>query len=68
MRLKKPSAAKPPDETVFLIDRSLGVEPIRTELINAGLVVEIHDDHFVRDEADRVWLKAVGEWGWVVLT
>jgi predicted nuclease of predicted toxin-antitoxin system len=66
--LKKPSAAKPPDETVFFIDRSLGAEPIRTELINAGLVVEIHDDHFVRDEEDRVWLKAVGEWGWVVLT
>jgi predicted nuclease of predicted toxin-antitoxin system len=33
-----------------------------------GLVVEIHDDHFARDEEDRVWLKAVGERGWVVLT
>lgn len=68
MRSKKPSAAKPPDGTVFFIDRSLGVEPIRTELINSGLVVEIHDDHFARDEEDRVWLKAVGERGWVVLT
>jgi hypothetical protein len=65
---KKPSDAKPPDGTVFFIDRSLGVEPIRTELINCGLVVEIHDDHFARDEEDRVWLKAVGERGWVVLT
>jgi predicted nuclease of predicted toxin-antitoxin system len=44
------------------------VEPIRTELINAGLVVEIHDDHFARDEEDRVWLQKVGERGWVVLT
>ena len=68
MRSKKPSAAKPPEETVFFIDRSLGVEPIRTELINAGLTVEIHDDHFPRDEEDRVWLKAVGELGWVILT
>lgn len=68
MRSKKQSVAKPPDGTVFFIDRSLGVEPIRTELIKTGLVVEIHDDHFARDEEDRVWLRTVGEWGWVVLT
>jgi hypothetical protein len=65
---KKQSAAKPPDGTVFFIDRSLGTEPIRTELVNTGLVVEIHDDHFARDEEDRVWLRTVGERGWVVLT
>ena len=68
MRSKKPSAVKPPDETVFFIDRSLGIEPLRTELIKTGLVVEIHDDHFARDAEDRVWLQAVGERGWVVLT
>jgi PIN like domain len=66
--LKKQSVAKPPDGTVLFIDRSLGVEPIRTALATAGLVVEIHEDHFARDEDDRVWLKAVGERGWVVLT
>jgi predicted nuclease of predicted toxin-antitoxin system len=65
---KKQSAAKPPDETVFFIDRSLGIEPIRTELLSAGLTVEIHDDHFARDDEDRVWLRTVGERGWVVLT
>jgi len=65
---KKPFAAKPPDETVFFIDRSLGVDPIRTELIKVGLAVEIHDDHFARDEEDRVWLRVVGERGWIVLT
>lgn len=68
MPSKKPSAAKPPDETVFFIDRSLGVDPVRAELINAGLIVEIHDDHFARDEEDRIWLRIVGERGWVVLT
>jgi predicted nuclease of predicted toxin-antitoxin system len=47
----------------------LGIDdPLRTELINAGLSVEIHDDHFARDEEDRVWLAAVGSRGWVVLT
>ncbi|MCC6367518.1 MAG: hypothetical protein IT165_28690 [Bryobacterales bacterium] len=68
MPSKKQSAAKPPDETIFFIDRSLGIEPIRTELLSAGLAVEIHDDHFARDEEDRVRLRTVGERGWVVLT
>ncbi len=68
MRSKKPSAAKPPDGTVFFIDRSLGVEPVRTELVKSGLKVEIHDEHFARDEEDRIWLRTVGERGWVVLT
>lgn len=68
MRSKKPSVAKPPDGTIFFIDRSLGVEPIRTELRNAGLQVEIHDDHFARDAEDRDWLRVVGARGWVVLT
>jgi hypothetical protein len=65
---KKQSAAKPPDGTIFFIDRSLGIEPIRSELVKIGLVVEIHDRHFARDEEDRVWLRIVGERGWVVLT
>lgn len=68
MPSKKLSAAKPPDGTVFFLDRSLGVDPLRTELIKAGLVVEIHDDHFARDEEDRIWLRTIGERGWVVLT
>ena len=70
---KKQSAAKPPDGTAFFIDRSLGIDPIRSdpiraELVKSGLVVEIHDDHFARDEEDRVWLQKVGEHRWVVLT
>ncbi|MGC2658517.1 MAG: hypothetical protein WA324_11225 [Bryobacteraceae bacterium] len=68
MTSKKPSAAKPPDGTVFFIDRSLGVEPLRTDLLDCGLVLKIHDDYFARDEEDRVWLRAVGDRGWVVLT
>lgn len=30
--------------------------------------MEIHDDHFKRDEEDRVWLTAVGQRKWVVFT
>jgi len=66
--LRKPSVAKLPDGTVFFIDRSLGIEPLRTTLMDAGLTVEIHDDHFSRDEEDRVWLQNIGDLGWVVLT
>ncbi|MGC8761209.1 MAG: hypothetical protein ACP5VC_14725, partial [Bryobacteraceae bacterium] len=68
MPSRKRSAAKPPDGTVFFIDRSLGVEPVRSVLVAEGMAVEIHDDHFKRDEEDRVWLAAVGERKWVVLT
>lgn len=68
MPSKKRSAAKPPDGTVFFIDRSLGVEPLRGVLVAEGLAVEIHDDHFRRDEEDSVWLTKVGQQGWVVFT
>jgi hypothetical protein len=30
--------------------------------------VEVHDDHFAPDAPDAVWLRVVGERGWVVLT
>jgi predicted nuclease of predicted toxin-antitoxin system len=68
VRSKKRSAAKPPDGTVIFIDRSLGVEPIRSVLAAEGVAVEIHDDHFRRDEKDSVWLKTAGQRGWVVFT
>lgn len=31
-------------------------------------MIETHDEHFARDEEDRVWLQTVGARGWVVLT
>lgn len=68
MKSKKPSAAKPPEGTVFFLDRSLGVDPIRRELEVIGLNVEIHDDHFPRDTEDQFWLQEVGRRGWVILT
>jgi predicted nuclease of predicted toxin-antitoxin system len=37
-------------------------------LVKSGVKVEIHDEHFARDEEDHVWLQTVGERGWVVLT
>ena len=68
MLSKKPSVAKPPDGTIFFIDRSLGVEPLLSSLLVHGLSVRIHDDHFERDAEDQMWLAKVGEKNWVVLT
>jgi len=41
---------------------------IATILRQAGLAVEVHDDHFPPDARDVDWLRAVGETGWIVLT
>jgi predicted nuclease of predicted toxin-antitoxin system len=52
----------------FFIDRCLGSKRIVTALREAGLTVEIHEDHFPPDAADVDWLPEVGQLGWVVLT
>jgi arsenate reductase-like glutaredoxin family protein len=54
--------------TTFFIDRCLGSKKIVAALREAGVTVEIHDDHFPPDAADVDWLPQVGGWGWVVLT
>ena len=52
---------------VFFTDRDLGSRFPET-LAAAGLTVERHQDHFAHDCADEVWLRSIGERGWVVLT
>ncbi len=37
-------------------------------MADAGLTVERHQDHFAPDCADEVWLRSIGERGWVALT
>jgi PIN domain-containing protein len=53
---------------VFFIDRSLGKKIIAERLREAGVIVEIHDDHFRQDALDQVWLTEIGKRGWIVLT
>lgn len=53
--------------TIFL-DRSLGKHTIADALRQAGIDVQIHDDHFSQDTTDEHWLREVGQRGWVVLT
>lgn len=57
----------PLEKAVFFIDRSVGrklAEPLR----QAGLQIELHDDHFPQDALDQVWLTEVGNKGWYVIT
>ena len=37
-------------------------------LRNAGLNVEIHDDHFPQNATDPEWLTAAGKKNWIVVT
>jgi predicted nuclease of predicted toxin-antitoxin system len=55
-------------DLVFFIDRSLGKKQVAAVLREAGVNVEIHDDHFDSNAQDTEWLPAVAAKGWVILT
>lgn len=59
---------KPPDRLVYFIDRCLGRHDFPRPLIDAGLLVELHDDHFAPDCRDEDWLSEIGRRGWIVIT
>lgn len=63
-RSKQPRPPLPP----FFIDRSLGRLTIPTALRAQGVEVHTHDAHFPQDARDDVWLAAVGQRGWAVIT
>lgn len=56
------------EPVVFFVDRSLGRKRFPAPLRDAGLIVEIHDDHFPPDAEDEVWLSEIGKRGWVAIT
>lgn len=60
--------ARPLPEVVFFVDACLGTNEVPAALRSAGFRVELLADHFDSDVADEVWLREVGERGWVVLT
>jgi hypothetical protein len=37
-------------------------------LVQEGIQVELHDDHFAQGTPDAEWLPVVGARGWIVLT
>lgn len=66
--MKKRSVAKPLEEPVFFVDRSLGRIDVPGALQKAGYDCRIHDEHFDQQTEDEFWLSAVAGRNWVVLT
>ena len=62
------SQSRPHKPPTYFLDRSLGRFKLATALRQAGLLVEVHNDHFQQDATDEEWLTGVGQRGWVVLT
>ena len=56
------------ESITFFIDRCLGNKLIVETLREAGLSVEIHDDHFGKNAPDIDWIPEIGTRGWVILT
>ncbi|PYX74168.1 MAG: hypothetical protein DMG72_10930 [Acidobacteria bacterium] len=59
---------KQPEPLTFFLDRSLGKQTVAGALRNAGVLAEVHDDHFAPDAKDQEWLPEVGKRRWIVLT
>lgn len=64
-KLFDPNSPQP--EATLFVDRNAG-RKVAIALRTAGYKVEHHDDWFVADAADEVWLRDVGRKGWIVLT
>jgi hypothetical protein len=58
---------KPPPDFVYFFDRNMG-KVAGQMLQDAGMLVELHDDHFSQDTSDEKLLTAVGERGWLFIT
>ena len=67
-KLSAASLPSLPEPLIFFIDRALGRFVVPNVLRQAGEMVKTHDEIFPQSAKDPVWLKEVGERGWVVLT
>jgi len=67
VRARRRVKKDPFESAVFFIDRSAG-KKIAGPLREAGLTVELHDDHFAQDAPDEEWLTEVGRRRWLVIT
>jgi len=68
VRARRRVEVDPLESVVFFIDRSVGKKTIAEPLRDAGLNVELHDDHFAQDAPDEEWLTEVGRRRWCVIT
>lgn len=54
--------------STFFLDRNLGTRKFANELYQAGVDFRLHDDLFPQNTPDDVWIPAVCNQGWVILT
>jgi hypothetical protein len=69
-RSRKPSGTKAEsllEASTFFVDECLG-KGVGIALREAGLLVQLHKDHFKEGTPDEIWIPEVGARGWVVLT
>jgi len=68
---KRSGTSLPPEKRlesiVFFIDRTLGAEIVPEALRNAGINVEVHQDHFKQDTPDPVWIARCAQENWIIL-
>jgi PIN like domain len=59
-----------PHRPTLFIDRNSGGRIFRDLIANAiGVRVVLHDEHFrSQTVADEVWLKEIGDKGWIIIT
>jgi hypothetical protein len=55
-------------DLIFFTDRDLAKREFPGILLDAGLQIKIHDDHFNDTTPDEEWLTWVGEKGWFAIT
>jgi hypothetical protein len=53
---------------VIFIDRTFGAFKLAEELRSMGFQVEVHKQRFKHSENDDVWIEAVGQKNWRILT
>jgi len=58
-----------PHRPTLFIDRNSGGRTFRDLITKAGISVVLHDEHF-RDNTtpDEVWVKEIGDLGWIMVT
>ena len=62
------SSKQQPKRPTFYLDRNLGSRILAKRLRDAGLLVEIHDDHLEPAAPDEDWIELVAAQDWVALT
>jgi len=68
MSKRRSGTPEPPEEPTFFTDRDLG-KLIPESLRAAGLSVQAYHEHFTSPTTpDPVWIRFVGERGWIAIT